>query len=73
MTDCRGVLTATMTYDRQPIQDLSRQAAPDLLLGLMGMRGYPAMFFVLRRERVEGRDVRSSQASQGPGNRPDRR
>ncbi|WP_448663262.1 DUF4334 domain-containing protein [Sphingomonas sp. CJ20] len=45
----RGVATATMIYDRQPINDHFREAAPGLLLGLMDLRGFPPFFFTLRR------------------------
>jgi len=44
----RGVLTAAMIYDRQPIVDLFRRVAPGVLLGLMDMRGEAPFFFVLR-------------------------
>jgi hypothetical protein len=45
----RGVATAAMVYDRQPIIDLFRAVTPDLMLGLMDWRGYPPFFFTLRR------------------------
>ena len=35
MTEFRGVVTATMIYDRLPIQDVFRAAARDVLLGVM--------------------------------------
>lgn len=44
----RGVTTAAMIYDRQPIIDLFRRIAPGILLGWMDMRGQPPFFFVLR-------------------------
>jgi hypothetical protein len=50
MTVFRGVATATMIYDSQPINDLFRAVAPDLLLGLMDCRGLAPMFFTLRRQ-----------------------
>jgi GXWXG protein/Domain of unknown function (DUF4334) len=46
----RGVQSAAMIYDRLPIIDLFRQVAPDVLLGLMDLRGAPPFFFILRRE-----------------------
>ncbi|WP_422075780.1 GXWXG domain-containing protein [Tranquillimonas rosea] len=45
----RGRLGAAMIYDRQPIIDHFRRAGPDLLLGLMELRGTPPLFFTLRR------------------------
>lgn len=51
MTEFRGVVTATMIYDRLPIQDVFRAAARDMLLGVMDLRGMAQpFFFVLRRE-----------------------
>ncbi len=51
MTEFRGLVTATMIYDRLPIQDVFRAAAPDMLLGMMDLRGMAQpFFFVLRRE-----------------------
>ena len=51
MTEFRGVVTATMIYDRLPIQDVFRAAARDVLLGVMDLRGMAQpFFFVLRRE-----------------------
>ncbi len=46
----RGVASAAMIYDRLPIIDLFRQVTPDVLLGLMDLRGAPPFFFTLRRE-----------------------
>jgi hypothetical protein len=54
MTEFRGVCTATMVYDRQPINDVFRRVDDDTVLGLMDQRGDAAphvFFFVLRRER----------------------
>jgi hypothetical protein len=54
MTEFRGVSTATMVYDRQPINDVFRRVDDDTVLGLMDQRGDAAphvFFFVLRRER----------------------
>ena len=51
VTEFRGVVTAMMIYDRLPIQDVFRAAAPDVLLGVMDLRGMAQpFFFVLRRE-----------------------
>lgn len=46
----RGVVSATIIYDHQPINDVFRSVTPDLLLGLMDCRGLPPYFFTLRRE-----------------------
>ena len=46
----RGVPSAAMIYDRLPIIDLFRQVTPDILLGLMDVRGAPPFFFTLHRE-----------------------
>jgi Domain of unknown function (DUF4334)/GXWXG protein len=49
-TAYRGVVSATMTYDAQPIDDHFRAVDDDTLLGLMDARGMPRpFFFVLRR------------------------
>ncbi|WP_069386582.1 DUF4334 domain-containing protein [Cellulosimicrobium cellulans] len=49
-TAFRGVVTATMTYDEQPIDDHFRAVDDDTLLGLMDARGMARpFFFVLRR------------------------
>lgn len=52
MLEYRGVLTATMVYDRQPIHDVFRKVDEDTVLGAMDLRGSaePGIFF-LRRER----------------------
>lgn len=47
---CRGVVTATMTYDALPIDDAFRAVDDDTLLGLMDLRGMREPYlFVLRR------------------------
>nr|WP_239522193.1 GXWXG domain-containing protein [Geodermatophilus sabuli] len=47
----RGVTTAALVYDRLPIVDVFRPVTPDLLLGLMDMRGLPGPFaFLLERD-----------------------
>lgn len=49
----RGVVTATMTYDAQPVDDHFRRVDTDTLLGLMELRGDAAPFaFTLHRERA---------------------
>lgn len=45
----RGVSTAAMVYDRQPIIDFFRTVAPGIVLGLMDFRGHAPLFFTLRR------------------------
>jgi hypothetical protein len=51
MTEYRGVVSATMSYDALPINDVFRKVDGDTLLGAMDMRGVDAPFvFVLRRE-----------------------
>lgn len=47
----RGVVTAAMIYDGQPIIDLFRQLSPNTLLGLMDARGMnEPYFFILTRD-----------------------
>jgi GXWXG protein/uncharacterized protein DUF4334 len=47
----RGVPTATLVYDRLPVVDIFRRVGPDLLLGLMDMRGLLDPFaFLLERD-----------------------
>jgi hypothetical protein len=51
MLEYRGVLTATMIYDRQPIHDVFRRVDQDTVLGAMDLRGSTEpYFFFLRRE-----------------------
>ncbi|MGR6964811.1 DUF4334 domain-containing protein [Geodermatophilus sp. URMC 61] len=46
----RGVPTAALVYDRLPVVDVFRRVSPDLLLGLMDMRGLHDPFaFLLER------------------------
>jgi hypothetical protein len=53
MTQYRGVLTATMIYDAQPINDAFRRIDDDTVLGVMDLRGLDRPFvFSLRRERL---------------------
>jgi hypothetical protein len=55
MIEHRGVMTAAMVYDRQPIIDAFRRVGPDTLLGAMDLRGLPSPFlFVLRRDDSAG-------------------
>ncbi len=47
----RGVPTAALVYDRLPVVDVLRQVTPDLLLGLMDLRGLADPFaFLLERD-----------------------
>ncbi|SDN81641.1 DUF4334 domain-containing protein [Geodermatophilus sp. DSM 45219] len=47
----RGVPTAALVYDRLPVVDVFRRVTPDLLLGLMDLRGLPDPFaFLLERD-----------------------
>ena len=48
----RGEPTTALVYDRLPIVDVFRRVTPDLLLGLMDMRGLHDPFaFLLARDR----------------------
>jgi hypothetical protein len=52
LTEYRGVVTATMVYDRLPIHDVFRRIDEDTVLGAMDLRGVDEpYFFFLRRER----------------------
>jgi len=48
----RGVESAAMIYDRQPIVDIFRRIDSERLLGLMDLRGEKPFFFILERARV---------------------
>jgi Domain of unknown function (DUF4334)/GXWXG protein len=51
MVEYRGVVTATMCYDRQPINDHFRLVDDDTVVGAMDLRGMAQPFlFVLHRE-----------------------
>jgi hypothetical protein len=51
MVEYRGVSTATMIYDAQPINDHFRRIDDETLLGAMDLRGLDApFFFLLHRE-----------------------
>lgn len=51
MVEYRGVVTATMCYDRQPICDHFRVVDEDTVIGAMDLRGIAQPFlFVLRRQ-----------------------
>jgi Domain of unknown function (DUF4334)/GXWXG protein len=51
MTEYRGVVSATMIYDTQPINDVFRKVDDNTLLGAMDFRLIrQPFFFVLRRE-----------------------
>lgn len=45
----RGVVTATMVYDKHPVFDHFRRVDADTVLGLMDRKGDPPLFFWLRR------------------------
>jgi hypothetical protein len=47
----RGVVTATMVYDRHPIFDHFRRVGRDTVLGVMDRKGeeHPLVFFLSRR------------------------
>lgn len=46
----RGVVSATMTYDALPIDDVFRAVNPDTVVGVMNLRGLERpFFFVLTR------------------------
>ena len=50
MVEYRGVVTATMVYDRHPTFDHFRRVGPDVVIGMMDSKGDPApLAFVLRR------------------------
>lgn len=51
MVGYRGVVTATMAYDRHPVFDHFRRVDDDTLLGLMDRKGEPAplAFYLERR------------------------
>ncbi|AJK67725.1 DUF4334 domain-containing protein [Corynebacterium marinum] len=51
----RGVATATMIYDSQPINDHFRRLDEDILLGAMDLRGLPEPFFFLLRREITAR------------------
>jgi hypothetical protein len=51
MAEYRAVVTATMCYDRQPINDHFRSVDQDTVVGAMDLRGMTQPFlFVLRRQ-----------------------
>ncbi len=63
--DHRGVASAAMVYDRQPIIDHFRRIDDDTVLGLMDMRATSApFFFLLRRESPE---IEMAGATAAPG------
>lgn len=52
MTEFRGKLSATMTYDQLPIHDVFRKVDENTVLGCMDYKGMKEFFFfVLERER----------------------
>jgi hypothetical protein len=48
--DHRGVVTAAMVYDHQPIIDYFRRVDADTLLGMMDLRRAAPYYFVLTRD-----------------------
>jgi hypothetical protein len=52
MTEYRGVVSATMLYDRLPIHDTFRRVDARTLLGVMDLRGAPPFVFVLTRDET---------------------
>ena len=56
-TTYRGKASATMIYDHLPIHDVFRRVDDDTVFAVMDMKGLASpFFFVLRRERIGGRD-----------------
>lgn len=49
MLEHRGVVTASLVYDHQPIVDSFRGVDADTLVGVMDLRGMPPYLFTLRR------------------------
>ena len=51
MVEYRGVVTATMVYDRHPVFDHFRRVSGDTVLGVMDRKGEdrPLVFFLTRR------------------------
>ncbi|WP_313716655.1 DUF4334 domain-containing protein [Arsenicicoccus bolidensis] len=49
MLEHRGVVSAALVYDHQPIVDTFRAVDPDTLVGVMDLRGMPPYLFSLRR------------------------
>ena len=55
LTNYRGKESATMIYDRVPINDVFRKLDDDTVLGVMDQKGAQRpFFFVLRREKPAG-------------------
>jgi hypothetical protein len=51
MTEYRGVVSATMSYDDLPVHDVFRAVDGDTVVGAMDLRGLEQPFlFFLRRE-----------------------
>ncbi|WP_344971207.1 DUF4334 domain-containing protein [Streptosporangium fragile] len=54
MTQHRGVVTATMCYDRLPAHDAFRRIDENTVMGAMDIRGLrQPLMFLLRRERIQ--------------------
>ncbi|NVB42591.1 DUF4334 domain-containing protein [Pseudenhygromyxa sp. WMMC2535] len=50
MIEFRGVVSATMVYDKHPLFDYFRKISEDLVMGVMDHKGQnPPLFFYLRR------------------------
>lgn len=49
MIEYRGVVTATMVYDRFPVFDHFRKVDGDTVLGVMDRKGSKPLYFYLRR------------------------
>jgi hypothetical protein len=62
----RGVATAAVVYDRLPVVDVLRAVTPDVLLGLMDLRGLPEpFFFVLERAGAADMAISADPADAG--------
>lgn len=48
----RGVTSAAIVYDSQPIIDHLRRVDAGRLLGMMDLRSTPPLFFLLSRDQV---------------------
>jgi Domain of unknown function (DUF4334)/GXWXG protein len=66
MVEYRGVVTASMCYDRQPINDHFRRVDDDTVLGAMDLRGMAQPFlFVLQREDAGKQGSSRSRVTRG--------
>jgi hypothetical protein len=55
MVEFRGVVTATMIYDKHPIFDHFRKITDDLVMGIMDRKRDDALLFFYLRRRKESR------------------